>query len=204
MVFQRNLLRFHVSFRGCTQYEDSRHLTVRCVDPQSNVELFSWWILTGENHGKSPLISPPFLERISVELFVQATKQQANPSVYHNRFCVYSPTKCTKPKGNSTEEVWPFKKQVKKANCHLNSPQKIHWPQLLKHSGFYVSMICWARVRLYKSWCGSSGVSLMDLGKFDRHFRSPVWPRLLDVQGEYRNLRWTVFRRYVCFFWGSK
>lgn len=82
-----------LGFRGCTQYEDSRHLTVRCVDPQSNVELFSWWILTGENHGKSPLISPPFLERISVELFVQATKQQANPSVYHNRFCVYSPTK---------------------------------------------------------------------------------------------------------------
>ena len=103
-------------------------------------------------------------------------------------FC-FLQQKCTKPKGNSTEEVWPFKKQVNKSIISTLH-KKIHWPQLLKHSGFYVSTICWARVRLYKSWCGNSGVSLMDLGKFDRHFRSPVWPRLLDVQGEYRLAYW--------------
>lgn len=59
-----------------------------------------------------------------MELFVQATKQQANPSVYYNRFFVFLQQKCTKtPKGNSSEEVWAFQ-EIGQESKHLNSPQK--------------------------------------------------------------------------------
>ena len=69
-----------------------------------------------------------------MELFVQATKQQANPSVYYNRFCVFLQQKCTKTsKGNSSEEVWAFQEIGQESN-HLNSPQKNPLTTTLKNT----------------------------------------------------------------------
>ena len=132
-------------------------------------------------------ISPPFLDRISLELFVQATKQ-SQIRVYYNRFCVYSPTKMHQnPKRKfKWRSLGLSRNRSARTQSSQLSTKKIHWPQLLKSTQVFTCQWFAGQEWGFTSHgVEARGFPLMDLGKFHRHFRSPVGPRLLDVQGEF-------------------